>query len=385
LLLNRVAFMGGVERVIVTSMELLAARGFEPILACPAEGELPDAVRARGFRVVSCEFDRMRSTVHPASVLRYARALRRESARVRDLCREHGVALIHAHHPVAAMYAVKAVRELGVPLVMHVHETLPLRPLYRLAMRYASPHAAHFVCVSAASRAMLESLRIPDHKVQVIYNGVHPSFLGPRPEPAADVAGPGPNVGIFGVIEPRKAQHVFLHAAARLAPRFPTARFWVVGPVAFADDEPYHASLHALADAPALRGRVTFTGYRPDVARLMMAMHAIALTSVAFDALPTVCIEALTLGRRLVASRVGGVPEIVRDGDTGTVVPPGDIDALVDALARMLLRPADDAIGERAAEDMRARFSPERYGDDLAAALAGVLAGRATTAAAVAS
>lgn len=372
LLLNRVAFMGGVERIILTVMELLARRGFEPILGCPGEGELPEAVRARGFVVVPFAFDRMKASLNPTDLVRYAASLRRESAHVRDVVRDLGIDLIHAHHPVAGSYAARAVRELGVPLVMHVHETPPLKPLYAVAMRYASRVTTRYVCVSGASRALLVDLRIPAARVQVVYNGVHPSFLGDPPAPADDVvaSGPGPHVGIFGILEPRKAQHVFLEAAARLAARLPTARFWVVGPVAFADDEPYRARLEAIAARPELAGRVTFTGFRSDVARLMAAMDVVTLTSVAFDALPTVILESLSLGRPVVASRVGGVPEIIRDGETGVIVPPGDVPALEGALAELLRPEARErraTLGAAAARDMRVRFSPERFGDDLAA------------------
>jgi glycosyltransferase involved in cell wall biosynthesis len=369
LMLNRVSFMGGVERIIVTAMDLLAERGFEPLLACPGEGELPDAVRARGFEVVPCDFDRMRGTVDPRDLWRYAVALRRERARVLDVVRARGIDLLHAHHPVAGLYGTRAVREIGVPMAMHVHETPPLKPLYAMAMRRAARHVRRFVCVSGASRALLRELRIPDDRAEVVYNGVHPGFLEAPPAPAADVTGPGPHVGIFGVLEPRKAQHVFLEAAARLATEFPTAHFWVVGAVAFTDDEPYRARLEAMAAQPPLAGRVTFTGHRRDVARLMMAMDAIALSSVAFDALPTVIIESLTLGRLVAASRVGGVPEIIRDEETGLIVPPGDPAALAGALSRLLRDGRASGMGPAAARDMRARFSPGRFGDDLAAAL----------------
>jgi glycosyltransferase involved in cell wall biosynthesis len=370
-MLNRVAFMGGVERVIVTGMKLLAERGFEPLLGCPGAGELPDAVRAHGFEVVPVEFDRMRSTLNPSRLAEYAGSLRREGARVRDLVRDRGVDVLHPHHPVAAAYGVRAVRELGVPMLLHVHETPPVKPLFALTMRYVRGVVGRYVCVSQASRGLLRELRVPDDRVRVVYNGVHPSFLGPPPPPAADVlaSGPGPHVGLFGVIEPRKAQHIFLEAAAALADRHPTAHFWVVGALAYANHEAYRAQVEALAEAEPLRGRVTFTGFRPDVASLMMAMDAIALASVAFDALPTVCIEALTLGRRLVATAVGGVPEIVRDGVTGRVVPPGDARALAEGISDLLRRGPEDPMSAAAMRDMRDRFSPDRFGDDLAAVL----------------
>lgn len=369
LLLNRVAFMGGVERVIVTAMEQLHARGFDPVLACPGTGELPDAVRAAGFRVEPIAFDRMRATLDPRALFRYARSLRRASAEVRDVCIRLGVRVLHAHHPVAAAYAVRAVRELDIPLVMHVHETPPAPTLYRIAMRYSAPHARRFICVSEAARALLDEIGIARERSAVVYNGVHPGFLAAPPAAAPDVTGPGPHVGVFGVIEPRKAQHVFLEAASSLARRYPDAQFWVVGPVAFADDEAYAARLRELAGAPGLAGRVHFTGYRADVAPMMMAMDVVVLSSVAYDALPTVCIEALALGRRLVATRVGGVPEIVRDQQTGMIVPPHDPAAIAEAVEALLALAPGDPMQSAAREDIRTRFSPERFGRDLAQAL----------------
>lgn len=374
LMLNRVAFMGGVERLIVTAMSQLDRCGFAPVLACPGEGELPDAVRAAGLRVVPIPFDRMRATLDPRALVRYARSLHDVGRQVRDVCERLGVDVIHAHHPVVAAYGVRAARELGIPLVLHVHETPPAPLLYRIAMRYSSPHVARFISVSGAARALLDELGIDRARCDIVYNGVHPGFLAAPPAPAADVTGSGPHVGVFGIIEPRKAQHVFLEAARVLAARHPTAQFWVVGPVAFADDEEYAARVHALAELPELAGRVHFTGYRGDVASMMMAMDAVVLSSVAYDALPTVCVEALALGRPLVAANVGGVPEIVRDGETGRVVPPNDPTAMADAVGELLARGRDDEMSRAAREDIRRRFSPERFGSDLADALRGVLA-----------
>ena len=116
-----------------------------------------------------------------------------------------------------------------------------------------------------------------------------------------------------------------------------------------------------------------FTGYRRDVAQLMTAMDVVVLSSVAFDALPTVCIEALALGRPLVATRVGGVPEIIRDGETGRIVPPHDPVAMADAVAALLAATDPERMAQAARADIRRRFSPERFGDDLAGALRGVL------------
>ena len=126
---------------------------------------------------------------------------------------------------------------------------------------------------------------------------------------------------MFGVIEPRKGQQVFLEAAKLLAARFPTARFWVVGPEALADKAGYARRLRAVAETPALAGRVTFTGHRSDVAAWMRAMDVVTLPSIAHESLGMVLVEAIALGRPTVASRIGGTPEVITDGENGWLVP----------------------------------------------------------------
>jgi glycosyltransferase involved in cell wall biosynthesis len=191
-------------------------------------------------------------------------------------------------------------------------------------------------------------------------------------------AGPGPHIGVFGVLEPRKAQHVFLEAAALLAERFPTARFWLVGAAALKDKQDYVQSLRSLANASPLQGRVGLVGFQPDMVPWLANMDVVVQTSVAYESFGMALAEALALGRPVVATSVGGMPEVVRHNETGLIVPPGDAAALAEALHRLLKSPGlRDAFGARATVDALARFAPDVFCRAVAGAYDAVLADRA--------
>ncbi len=355
---SRVGFIGGAERVILTLANNSAQLGYRALLACP-EGDLLRAAQSNGIPTTACEFDRMRITANPMALLRYPFVWRKRAKELLQICVANDVQVIHAHHPVGVLYALPAIRRLGLPAILHVHEMLPAKPLYALALRLAVKAVSHFICVSDAARQLLDTAHVDAPRISIVFNGVDQQFLD-APERTPEVTGPGPHIGVFGVIEPRKGQDIFLAAAAKVAKRFPTAHFWVVGPLALKDKKTFAEKLHALADAPALRGRVTFTGYRSDVAQWMSAMDVVALTSIAHESLGMVLLEAATLGKPTIGTRIGVVPEIIKEGVTGRVVAPGDPEALAQAMTT-LLNSDLNAIGQRAAADARERFSPEIF------------------------
>jgi glycosyltransferase involved in cell wall biosynthesis len=281
------------------------------------------------------------------------------------ICRENGVTILNPHHPVAAMYGVKAARSLGIPMVVYMHDAQRPKKTYALATRYVAAAGAHFVAVSHAVRRRLEGIGVSPASIQVLYYGIDRSFLDERPEPRAEVSGPGPNIGVFAQVMPWKGQDLFLEAAARLSDRLPTAHFYVVGGLAYDDDQPFLDKLKGMSDTPKLKGRVTFTGFQKDVARWMVSMDVVVLSSTDDEALPMVPVEAMALGKRVVCTAVGGTVEIVEDNVTGRLVARDDPDALASGIEDMVLRPADDSIGERASAAIHERFTPERFGNDL--------------------
>lgn len=364
LTVNRVGFLGGVERIILSAAPAARAAGLTPVLLCPAPGPLADAADGAGVVVRPAAMSRGRATTSPLGLLRLGFALKRGRREVLEAARHDGAALIHTHHPIGALQSLSAARTLGIPLLLHVHETLPMPRLYALALRHVAPACDLFVCVSEASARMVRSLGVESSRIRLIYNATAPKFIEPV-APASDIGGAGPHVGLFGVLEPRKGQTHFLHAAAQVAAAHPGATFWVVGPLSFSDHASYADGLRRLAAELGIADRVRFTGFRTDVPNLMAGMDVVVLASTGFESLPTVLIEAMALGRPVVATGVGGVEEIVRDNETGLIVAPGDPRALAQAILR-LIAPEGAMLGAKGQADARIRFAPARFEKELA-------------------
>lgn len=367
LTVNRVGFLGGVERIIINSCVAAVEAGFRPVIACPSGGELARTAQAAGIEVVGLRLDRGQATTSPLQLYRLAGSVYRGRGEVLALARELHASLIHVHHPMSAIQAGSAAHAVGLPVLLHAHETLPIGALYRLAMRKIRHLPQLCLGVSKASCDMLCDAGMPPDRVRLLYNAVDARFFE-AVVPADDFAdaglASGPHIGLFGVLEPRKGHEGFLAAARQVLARHPAATFWIVGGQSFADNAAYVANLHRLAEAEGLAGHVRFTGFRADVPNLMAGMDAVVLASTGFESLPTVLIEAGALGRAVVATDIGGVREIVADGRTGLVVPARDDAGLAAAIMRAL-SPEGAVMAAAARVNARRRFGPARFAHEL--------------------
>lgn len=359
----RVGFIGGAERVALAAAQAAAEDGRGAVLACPP-GALADEARKCGIRVRTAAISSGKppggsGLGWPAAV----QAMLRSSDAVLEIAREERPGLLHAHHPVGAVQAGKAHAQLRIPLILHVHETLPTPPQYRLFGPWLKRRCDRFVCVSQAGEALVRRLGVEETRITRIYNAVEPRYLG-APAVAAELQQPGPHVGIFGVLEPRKGHRDLIRACAGLRDRFPQLKLWIVGGLSYARNGGYVAELQALAQRLGLSDALHFTGERSDVPELMAGMDAVVLASRERESLPTVLMEASALGRPVVATDVGGVQEIVENERTGLIVPRADPAKLEAALRRVLAAGALD-LGAAARARARQRFSPQRFRREL--------------------
>ncbi|MBK1624497.1 glycosyltransferase [Afifella marina] len=361
---SRVGFLGGAERVILTLARGMEQYGYSPVLTCPDGGDLAEAARSLSIPLAACGVERMRATSDPLALWNYFQAWRAGSRQIGRLLTSGKIKLVHVHHPVGALYALPAARRLGIPVVMHVHEILPIKPQHRLALRWTARHVDRFICVSGASRELLDTIGVSREKVEIVPNGVDPQFIekAAKARPTAPIVEKGAryNIGIFGVIEPRKAQHVFLEAAEKISAQEPAAHFWIVGPLALKDKEEYAKRLHRMAETPALRGRVSFTGFQADMPSWMAGMDVVALTSSSNESFGMVLAEAQIVGRPVVATDIGGVRDAVCTEAGGTLVPRDDADAVAKAVLAVL-RQQERVPASLVAGTARKRFSPDVF------------------------
>ncbi len=279
-----------------------------------------------------------------------------------------GFDVIFANDPRALLYSVLAGRLLGRPCVWHVHDIITGGSPFERAVRWARPSA--YIAISDAVRQALVRQGCPVDQITVVHNALDLAHFHPGDDGTGfrEELGVPPNallVGSVGRIVPWKAVETLLEAAARLRDRLPEARFVVVGGTvtddAHADEaRRYRDGLLALRSRLGLDERVKFVGHRDDVARIMAGLDILAHTAIE-EPFGRVIIEAMALGRVVVATRGGGVGEIVRDGITGYLVPPRDPAAMaarIEALIDPVLR---EQLGRAARADVVARFDVTRY------------------------
>ena len=176
--------------------------------------------------------------------------------------------------------------------------------------------------------------------------------------------------GSFGRLQRWKGQDVFVAAAAEVARARPDARFVVVGGSVFGLEPEYFEHLRQEAARQGLGDRIRFTGFRQDVPRLMAACDVVCHTSRVAEPFGLVIIEAMALGRAVIATRGGGPSEIVASPEDGLLVPPEDVAALAEAMIRLHDSPEKRAsLGLGGADRVRKQFTIEGAAADLIAQL----------------
>jgi glycosyltransferase involved in cell wall biosynthesis len=338
---------GGLERIVATLVRHAAPRYAAEVLALAGEGPVADELRASGATVRALAL----RDYYPRAVLRTARAL--VGARAE---------LVHSHGHFAGVAARLAARLVGVGAVIHHLHTSDdsLKPRHRRLERLLGTITRSVVCCSdAVARHAAEDLGLPARLLAVVRNGIEPAPRIERAE-ALGLLGdpPGPVVGCVGSLTPHKGQAVLLRAfAAAVAPA--AAHPGSPATLVLVGDGGERRALEDQAAELGVAPRVRFTGARPEARRLLAGFDLFVAPSIGREGLSLATLEAMDAGVPVVASRLGGLLEVVDEGRTGLLVPEGDAAALASAMTSILARPdRGRALGEeghrRVERDFRA-------------------------------
>jgi glycosyltransferase involved in cell wall biosynthesis len=332
---------GGQSQALLT-MRGLQALGHEVILACPADGQLArragDALRQIEFAPRS-EFD-----------VRAAWQLTKALGELKP-------DVVHAHDARAVSLAAMALEMQSPdprPLVVAARR-VDFHLKRHAFSKWKYRHVDVFIAASELIATMLRDDGIEAARIAVVHDGVDLDAIDAQPQvdvrASSRVPHGAPLIGNVAALAEHKGQQYLVQAMARLVLSMPDARLVIVG-----EGELRPALERQIRDA-GLDRHIVLAGFRPDAIGWIKGFDVFAMSSVT-EGLGSVVLEAMACSRPVVATRAGGIPEAVTDGETGLLVPPRDPEALAAALLQVLRdRPAATQMAEAARQRISRSFS----------------------------
>lgn len=310
---------GGQELRILAELKIHRQMGHRLYLLCPPETRLGREAEALGIRV----FRRKIKQPWDLGAIRY----------VRSLVAELGVEILHTHSSVDSWAGALAARWAKTPaLVRTRHISVPVkRPgLNRL---YYFPDAI-ITAGGHIRRDLLRTHQIPAERVISIPTGVDTASFSPRPpdgelRKSLGLAEGAPVISLVAVLRTQKRHEIVIAAARRVIAVFPQVRFLFVG------EGPGRGRIQKAIAEQGLEDRFILTGHRTDIPEIL-ALTDVGVISSSAEGVPQFLLQTLAMARPVVATRVGGIPEIVTPGVDGRLIPPEDPGALAEALVELL-------------------------------------------------
>ena len=367
LFINHTGLVSGAEHSLLT---LLSAMDIDQMagLACPP-GRLADEAARLGVRVHPIRGTSGSLRLHPWHTIIAFADLVRMGFEVHRIAHAAKATVLHANSVRAGLGTLVARRIGRQALVVHIRDCLPhgrAADAVRLlttrnadALIAISRHVATRFAGEAPPAAVREKMHVVDNPVDLS------RFRPPSTRPVTRDA--APVLAIIGQITPWKGHDTAVRALPDVRSRFPGTRLLVVGEVKFEDsatrldNRAFLRSLHELVGELKLDDAVDFLGERQDVPDIMAAADAILVPSVEEPFGRTVA-EAMAIGTPVIATSVGGPAELIDNGSTGLLVPPGEPAAWSGAIRRIVEHPEwASKIGQRASEVARERFATEHH------------------------
>jgi glycosyltransferase involved in cell wall biosynthesis len=328
----------GAENMLITLVRALRTLGIRSVIAAFRNAQNPNleiAMRAAGesfgTEIISCKGRLDVSAVH----------------QIRWHIERHRADLVHTHGYKADLYGYLATTRSTRPIAATCHnwtnDTKRVQ-FYASLDRWILRHFAVVTAVSSSVGTALERAGIASQKIRVIPNGIDLDRFAAAPSDALPMLRRNATViGMAGRLVSQKGFHDVIAAAPAILARFPETQFLIAG------DGPQRPLLEQAARDTGVAHAFVFAGARSDMHRLYRAMDIFVLPSLN-EGMPMTVLEAMAAGRTVVATRVGAIPELVGDGESGRLFAPGDRAALTAVLLDLLSDP-----------DTRARMGAAGY------------------------
>lgn len=372
LFFDHTALLGGGEIALLHLVTRIDRTKYRPVVLLSEAGPLADRLREAGVETNLLELPDTIRTARKDTLkgrrLANVRQLWLMLTYVRRLeryIRQSGARILHTNSLKSDILGGFAGRLARVHVIWHVRDRIEPDYLPGVLVR-----AFRALCrvvpntVIANSHSTLETLLLPAAKpAHVAYSGLSDLWRYEQPANSSERTGrtaDSPVVGIVGRIAPWKGQHIFIEAASRVIAAYPNARFRIIGSPLFGETD-YEASLRSLAVRLGVADSIEFLGHRSDVPEQLAQLTLFVHASVSPEPFGQVVLQAMAAGLPIVATRGGGVSELIEDGNCGLLVPRGDVEATANAILTLLADPERSAaLGEEARKRARSHFTIER-------------------------
>ncbi len=306
----------GGEQQLLYLLEGLQSRGHNNFIACQPKSPLEEKLLSKGVSVLSLP---MRGEWDLFAAVRLAKIIKKNNIQI-----IHGhTAHAHTLGTLAAKINSKCKVIISRRVDFHIHRLIK----YKLGID-------RIIAVSEGVKKVLIEDGIDAEKISVIYDGIDLdrfNKLGSNNYIYEEFNLKKDNliIGIVAALAPHKHHQNFLESAKIVKETFPLARFLIVG------EGKLEQELKELTEKLNLNNEVVFCGFRKDIAELISVFDVFVLSSY-LEGMGSVLLEAMALSKPIVATKTGGIPEVVRDGKNGVLVPPRDSEALADGIIYLL-------------------------------------------------
>ena len=346
----------GGERSLLEVIRYFQARdGFRVTLIAPPGPLAEEASQWPAVRYVPIPFTLLRRTANPLRMAGFGLSYIGSVVRLNRTLAQLRPDLLHCNSATSALYGAGVSVGVGTPLVWHMRDIQPPRATFRAVLPLIGRRVTRIAAISEAVRENLLAFGIDSSKITVIHNAVvPPEASGGDIFRARHGLGQEPLIGIVGKLISRKGQLHAVRALPRIREAIPDARLVLCGGN---EESPYGRELRREVDRLGLTKAVVFAGYQRRIGEVFDAMDLVMVPSEQ-EPFGRVVVEAMFARRPIVASRVGGIPELIRDGMDGALVDPGDVNSLAAAAVAILTDPERErSVVESAANRAEAEFT----------------------------
>lgn len=367
--------LGGAELNLLQLLDDLDRNRFSPMVACVKESVLANELDKRSVRQSYFELDQIVSEFRLVN-RRFAfmrgvksiGALQNTANQLAEIGKQEQTELFLSITNKDHFAAGIAARRLGIPSIWWINDIIArefFSPIVMMAFSFmARRYASHLVTVSERGKEALISLGIKAKKITTIHNGIDANFYQRTNDLALRHQLGIPDdafvVTTLGRITPWKGQRIFVQAAKALAKQRPNTYFLIIGGI-FNEDQAYADSLKADIASANLGSRLQLVEFCKDVTQAYAASNLFVHCALKPEPFGRVLIEAMSSEVPVVGARDGGVKEIIKDGETGIFVTPGNVEEYINAMSSLIDNPQRTlAMGKRGREDVINRFSLKR-------------------------